>query len=606
MPTRARRNWKPDARGYYSRQLGWIYSKTGKLQQQKFLLGKDRVEAERRERKLRELWDCHCRRREESRSIWPDDLLAVAKRVARGQADVPVARGPTEKQLQYASRIQGLQRKYPVIAFIPEDQHAYEIGLAVLEQFDVIAAEAPLDLAIKAPSVNELEAMKQAAEILKAAGVAEFPPSATSLESPQKSLFGVFNPGEEFPSNQDATKEKAPIEPSARTDRDENHGLATVSLHKAMKAYEVFLGKEYFNPDTEQISPWGKTQIRQVMNLRKHHRETLLSKLDADAVNEMIAYWRRRPCKLGTQNPMTAKSCSNYLGALIRFLKWLDRSSKFRWNKPVAFSDTDTKVRRLSSDTARRSIQQVDTFSLDELGLLMKYANNRDRLLVLLALNCGFGRAEISSLLVGELYIRHGHTQREQEILNYRTSNKDSFIKRIRRKSGVYGEHILFRRTVDAIQLAIEDRKKLPGFSPEAVLLLNSSGNPLDKQTPTGNANQYIPNRFDRLIKRIQEDGHPIRKLSFGKLRKTATDLVKRFSDGEVAGVFDCHGSPVKSDTLSDLYSNRPFGKVFKAIREVEDYLKPVLAEVDSVSDASNQVTHSRLDRVGFVECDSP
>ena len=91
--------------------------------------------------------------------------------------------------------------------------------------------------------------------------------------------------------------------------------------------------------------------------------------------------------------------------------------------------------------------------------------------------------------------------------------------------------------------------------------------------------NQNIPNHFLRLIKRIKEDGNDISNLSFGKLRKTATDLIKRFSDGEIAGVFDCHGSPVKTDSLSDQYSNRPFGKVFKAIREVVKYLIPVFQE---------------------------
>ena len=44
-------------------------------------------------------------------------------------------------------------------------------------------------------------------------------------------------------------------------------------------------------------------------------------------------------------------------------------------------------------------------------------------------------------------------------------------------------------------------------------------------------------------------------------------------------GVFDCHGSPVKSDSLNDAYSNRLFGRVFQAIRKVEEYLAPVFKE---------------------------
>ena len=67
-------------------------------------------------------------------------------------------------------------------------------------------------------------------------------------------------------------------------------------------------------------------------------------------------------------------------------------------------------------------------------------------------------------------------------------------------------------------------------------------------------------------------------RLSFGKLRKTAGDLIRRFADGEIHAVFMCHGQPVATDNLTDVYSNRPFGKVFKAIREVQEYLQPVFA----------------------------
>ena len=57
IPSRSRLQWKPDPRGYFTRQIGWKISRSGKTQQHKFILGTDRREAEARERKLRELWD---------------------------------------------------------------------------------------------------------------------------------------------------------------------------------------------------------------------------------------------------------------------------------------------------------------------------------------------------------------------------------------------------------------------------------------------------------------------------------------------------------------------------------------------------------------------
>ena len=355
----------------------------------------------------------------------------------------------------------------------------------------------------------------------------------------------------------------APAHTQTRTHRS--------TLYQAFKAYQKYLEREYYEPELEQISSWGRTQVRQVGNLRKHHQDTLLTKLDGDAIDELVGYWRRRPYKKGTKDPMTAKSASNYCSTLIRFLKWLDRSSSFDWSKPFAFNDIDTRIRRLAGDHAKKSLEQVQTFSLDELVLLMRYGQPLDRLLTLLGLNGGFGRAEVASLLLGEIKLFTAHSDRECELLAFKTTAKDSFIKRVRRKSGVHGEHILFPMTVEGIQWAIEERKEHPGFADGARLLLNKKGKALDTPTVSGNANQFIPNHFARLVKRIRDDGNEIQKLSFNKLRKTGSQLIRQFSDGEIAGVFECHGQPVKSDALSDAYTNRPFGRVFQAIRDMEN-----------------------------------
>jgi hypothetical protein len=96
------------------------------------------------------------------------------------------------------------------------------------------------------------------------------------------------------------------------------------------------------------------------------------------------------------------------------------------------------------------------------------------------------------------------------------------------------------------------------------------------ERTGKGNTNQQIPARWNALTERIRKDHPDFRRLSFGKLRKTAASLIRRFADGEVAGVFPAHGQPVESDDLLEIYSNRPFGKVFDALRRVGKYLQPV------------------------------
>ncbi|MEZ6126977.1 MAG: hypothetical protein R3C49_27995, partial [Planctomycetaceae bacterium] len=172
MPTRTRRTWKPDSRGYYSRQLGWVRSPSGKFQQHKFLLGTDRNEAERRERKLRELWDIYSASCIEERPLWPDDLLDVARRIARGIPDISIARRPNEQEYVYAARIRKLQATYPVILFLPEDERGFEIGRGILDRFEAVPAPQSFTIEHFSPLNAEAEqAMRDAAKILVDAGV---------------------------------------------------------------------------------------------------------------------------------------------------------------------------------------------------------------------------------------------------------------------------------------------------------------------------------------------------------------------------------------------------------------------------------------------------
>ena len=308
MATRARRNWKPDPRGYYSRQIGWERSKSGKLQQHKFLLGTDRKEAERRERKLRELWDTFAANCKEDRPLWPDDLLIVAKRVAKGIPDVPIPRGPNEKQLQYAARVQRLQAKYPVLLFLPEDQHAYEVGQAALELFESVPSDSD-PIPVRTMRVDKVQALKDAKQSLDEAGISSVADLALMASAARgeanEPLFGTPTPRDPAMASGPTTPQpdKRPQVPriNGTSQPEQESNTPSARLGQAFKAYQKYLRDEYHRPETEQVSPWGRTQIRQIKNLKKHHVDCLLTKLDADAVNEMIGYWRRRPCKLGTK-----------------------------------------------------------------------------------------------------------------------------------------------------------------------------------------------------------------------------------------------------------------------------------------------------------------
>ncbi|MEQ9069946.1 MAG: hypothetical protein RLO18_24655, partial [Gimesia chilikensis] len=150
----------------------------------------------------------------------------------------------------------------------------------------------------------------------------------------------------------------------------------------------------------------------------------------------------------------------------------------------------------------------------------------------------------------------------------------------VRNKTTIVGKYLLFQQTTKMLEWCLARRLKQPNPAPEERLILTSKGRPLDQRSPNGNPSRQIPNTFARLKKRIRDDHNQISDLPCKCLRKTAGVLIRRFSAGEVAGVFLLHGQPVKADKLSDVYTNRPFGKVYQAIRQVEAFLQPVFEEV--------------------------
>lgn len=513
LATRTRKTWKPGKDGQFTRQLGWKHGgKSGKLVQIKFRLGSDLKEAKRREMMLQQLWEYVERQAGEGQAVWPSDILELAKQIARGDS-AKLCKVDFEHPSEYAVRVARLQADLPMVPIHPDDEAAFNRGRAWSQSH----AKSQIKSAIE---------------------------TAEKIYRPFISVFGS-TPSEEGPA-----------------------------LHEAIREHIAWLKEEYRDSEGSTTA-WGRTRIKQVEILLDRHQDIPLSRLDYDAIEGMVRYWRQRPNRKGTTEPITKKSAENFIAALKGFCKWLSRSRKFDWKKPEDFDDIRSRVKARAGDT-RPQVTPEDVFSLDELVLLNTYATPLERFLLLLGINCGFGRAEIASLLVGEVHLRQAHDPRHREMLNFNSSDGDSFIKRYRRKTGVYGEFILFPQTVQAIEWALERRKKQPDFGPNARLLLNDRGEPYDKPTKGGNANQQIANRFADLIRRIRNDGKLVDKRPFKMLRKTAGDLVRRFSDGEVAAVFHSRGQPVEIDDLADAYTNRPFGKVFETIRNVEDYLNPM------------------------------
>jgi hypothetical protein len=521
MPSRARSVWRLSTHGQYVRQIGWTVSRSGKRTQAKFRLGCNRKEAIRRDQLIRQLWDRLERQTVNPPAVWSDEALAAAKAAAAtGRAVLRPAPLDDEQCCAYVRRVAELKAAFEHVDVQPVDEQAYRLG-SLLWQAGVDQAK----------WINYVQH-----------GKFELPEfHAKILAQPQE----VNGP----------------------------------TLHDALRSFIRWLQDEYADPERE-VTAWGRTQIRRVGTLMDHHANRPLSEVDFDAIEEMVRYWRKRPisrAKRGAR-PITKDSAENYIKTLKGFLRWLHRSKEYAWVRPLNLDDIKTRVETIEGDRLPQ-LSEGDLFTIDELSLLYKYATPLERTFLLLSLNCHFGAAEISSLLVGEVFLRTPPLKKYRELLGIECGCEASFIRRFRRKTGVYGEWMLFPETVDAIEAALARRAKQIDFGPGARLMLTSQGKPYDAPTASGNANNQIANRFASLIGRIQKDGHKeFVKRPFKMVRKTAATMIREIADGEIQGLFTSHGQPVPTDDLADVYAVRPFGKLFAALSELRRRLEPVFA----------------------------
>lgn len=554
MATRTRREWKAGSDGNFARQLGWKWSSSGKQIQHKFRLGSNRREAERRDARLRQLWDTIERRVcefELDGPLWNELTLDWAKQIAGGTFPPRVQIKPNENPREYASRLLQLRYSFAGFPLDPHDVATFEIGLK-----HMTADPRQLGLALRRPNVVAYQVPTACPDISLASelGVYSAPVNfgPTEADLVQQNSTGQF-----------LTK---PIESGDK-------------LHAALRSFQEHLKAEYRRPTSENgtaISDWGHTQIKQVDILLAHHPNSDLSTLTVDGLDELFGYWRRRPMKLGTDQPVKKSTAGNQIDALKKFVKWLHRTGDYDWTRPAGYDEISFKVASLQSDRVA-GLHQVDTFRVDELEVLFEHGTPIERALLVLALNCGFGAREIATLRWDEVHLFTAHDPQFQQLLSTRTTDADSFIKRNRGKNGVYGEWLLFGPAVQAIQWL---RKRFDAFEGDVdpLVCLNDRGKPYYRRTASGNVNSQIVARFEAMKKRAQKNGCSVANHSFGKLRKTAGNLVRQLGDGEVAGVFLTHAQAVLQDDLSDVYTNRPFGRLFDVLRKVEEHLQPVFA----------------------------
>ena len=509
MAIRRRTDWRPGSSGHYERVLGlknkpsdhWEDPKPTKVE---FRLGRDEDQARQRADRLEQVWS-----RIEERAArdgvaprWDATSLDVAKAVAKGEKTFPLPMLKYGNGQLYLDTVFRLMSDFGgVIQILPEDLKLFHEGVAGEQQ--------KID--------HHQKRIESHRTKLATVGVKAVPSGGPTF-------------------------------------------------HEALERFKVYIGEDpkLRNPATGEYKAWYYKRIGIVDSLKERHADFPLVLFDLEKVEEIIRYWRGRPPVKTRGNVMSVEVAIKSIEEFKRFCRWLHRSKLYGWRKPEDFDDIDCSVHELPDELAARAVtEQVDTFNQDELKKILPFTSDVMRATFLLGINCGFGGGECGTLTMGEIFLHQAHPRANR--IGWRSTQEDSFIRRIRRKNTVYGEHWLWPETVAALEWLIQRRRKQGNVKPDSLLFTTEDGGPIWHLTAGGNSGQQIRNMWATVMQAVIAKHPEVRNLSLGKLRKTAGDMIREVAGGEVNGVFLCHGKPVKSDELSDVYTNRPWKKVFAA-----------------------------------------
>jgi uncharacterized protein YerC len=366
-------------------------------------------------------------------------------------------------------------------------------------------------------------------------------------------------------------------QPSVKAKADRYARLATPTvvtsnqtLHAALDAYIAYLPTKYMTPDGKPTL-FATVCQKQLETMKEAARDTSLAAFGQDEIDAIADYWNNRPLSKKSGKPIKPETVKNMIKRLNGFIKWLHRSSAFTWRKPEDYESARINIRVTQAERAKKvNTTQVDTYSAEELATLWRYASPRERLYMVLALNCGFGQAEIASLQREEVHLNQSHP--------YYRGMIGSFIRRLRGKTDVYSEWSLWDVTVAGLEWYEGQRPA----SKATAFIMSKNGTSLQAPTKGNNRNSRIANAWNKLTERIQKDNPSFRWLPFNQLRKTSGELVRRKAGGEMLAIFHSRRKSVAVDDQAERYTNRPYDQLFAHLDGIRANLAPVF---DAVAD---------------------
>jgi hypothetical protein len=497
--------------------------------QQRFSLGTDPIQSRLREDRIRALYveSCKVRAIVGLKPSWTSAALHAAKHIAAGEIQVPI---PSPSVINESHGGQ-----YWIGGFDPNwDPNS---SLAVIWSINVLSRQYP--------SVRWLLPEGKSGENARSLAALEFRVAAKKAKNvlglsqlPEKPVLGTF--------------------------------------HQQLDKYSKHLEEKL--PGTMQA---GSIANRiGYLKLLKRLEDFPIYMLDFEKCEEMISFWASRPTTAKETNKRySMKTARQIVAELYKFLDWLEFRSDTGWEKPKHFEKIDAAIHR---DTfVKKSIKELTqkpTYRLDELIAINKECDTLHRMLFYLGLNCSFGAAESGRLEIDDIYLRKANPlEHYWHSQNYKSEPSESWIARLRSKTGVAGCWWLFPETVQAIDAWLAVRPE----TPERRLVVTQVGTSLYRDDSKNGQSGFAKN-WSALLRRVQKNNPnlAIQLLPFGTLRDQFPDWATAQGESEASSIALAHGCPFH-DNLLECYANRPFPRMFAVQKRYYEFLRPVFDAVE-------------------------
>src|SRR5262245_4584134 len=301
------------ANGLFVRNLGWKRTAAG-YAQHKFYLGRDEAKAELASRRLEQLWQEVCERwqREETcRSPEPLGLSSVCVPAAWPTFGEPQAGPFTAKANEQSEEV--------VAAPCGVGRPVWdEVTLAIAEavRSGANVARVPLPLPFSA-MVAESSLVADWLDRLQD----DFTVVKIELREQvaQKMAMGTLE-----------THGRRLMQMGQRMVQKAAGGE---TLHAALDAYAKWIAAKYVGVE-KNVTPWGATQGRQVVFIRRHLPDGRLGDLSARRIDELLEVIRLRPAGEGGR-PVSVSWTRNCVKQFRHFLRWLNKRPEFGWKRPA-------------------------------------------------------------------------------------------------------------------------------------------------------------------------------------------------------------------------------------------------------------------------------